>query len=178
MLLDFFATLLTRSDPLMPIVANDILKVGPVEYGWLASAQAAGSTLAGLTLSQVPKIRHQGRVLVAAVMMIGVGAIGFGLSRSLPLTLLALMLIGASDAVSSIIRNTLRQLETPDEMRGRMTGVNQVFFMGGPQLGEWRSGLFGNWIGVPAGIALGGGACILVTGWVAARWPALRKYEG
>lgn len=176
MLLDFFATFLTRADPLMPIVANDILHVGPVEYGWLASGQAAGSAIAGLALAQVHTIRRQGRVLLISVALIGVGAVLFGASRSFPLTLLALMLIGGADAVSSIIRNTLRQLETPDEMRGRMTGVNQIFFMGGPQLGEWKSGLLGQWIGVPPAIMVGGLACILVTGAVGIRWPQLRMY--
>ncbi len=177
MLLDFFATLFTRADSLMPIIATDILKVGPFQYGWLASSRPIGSAIAGLILSFSHGIRRQGRVLIIAIVMIGAGTGVFGVSRSFSLTFMALVLIGAADAVSSIIRNTLRQLETPDEIRGRMTGVNQVFFMGGPQLGEWKSGLLGQWIGVPAAIILGGAASILMTGAIGQRWPQIWRYE-
>lgn len=178
MFLDFLATLFTRADTLMPIIARDILGVGPVAYGWLSSAQAIGAALAGLLLSQAGEIRYQGRLLLVSVVMIGVGAVGFGLSRWFPLTMAALIVIGASDAVSSIIRNTLRQLQTPDRMRGRMVGVNQMFFMGGPQLGELKSGLLGQWLGVPLAVAAGGVACLLSVGWVARRWPQLAAYNG
>jgi MFS family permease len=109
--------------------------------------------------------------------MIGVAAIVFGFSRSLPLSVAAMMLAGASDSVSSIIRSAIRQTHTPDRLRGRMTSVNQIFFMGGPYLGDVKSGFLGNIIGVPLAVALGGVACIFSVGWVAKRWPELRAYS-
>lgn len=178
MLLDFLATLFTRADTLMPIIATEILGVGEILYGWLSSAQAIGATLAGLVLSQQARIRKQGRLLLVSVVLIGVGSIGFGLSRTFVVTMLALMLMGASDAVSAVIRNTIRQFQTPDRIRGRMVSVNQIFFMGGPQLGELKSGILGQLVGVPLAITLGGFACILSAGWVARRWPLLNNYDG
>jgi MFS family permease len=178
MLLDFFATSLTRADTLMPIIARDILGVGPVEYGWLSAAQSLGSTLAGVFLAQIKEFRHQGRILLAAVSMVGIGTILFGTSRSFPISMLALAAVGASDAVSSVIRNTIRQLQTPDQLRGRMVSVNQIFFMGGPQLGEIRSGIIGQFAGVPLAITSGGAACLLALGWIAYQFPQLRRYDG
>mgnify|MGYP001255400958 CR=1 FL=1 len=87
-----------------------------------------------------------------------------------------LVLTGASDTVSMVLRNVIRQLETPDHLRGRMTGVNMVFFMGGPQLGELEAGLVANWFGAPVSVVSGGLGCLLATGWIALRTPALRHY--
>jgi len=178
MLLDFLATLLVRADSLMPIFARDVLGVGAAGYGWLSSAQAIGAGVAGVTLSQVRQIRRQGALLLGAVAMIGLGAMVFGSSRSFPLSMLALIVMGASDSVSSIIRSAIRQLQTPDRLRGRMTSVNQVFFMGGPYLGDVKSGYLGSLIGVPLAVALGGVACLFSVGWIAKRWPQLRAYNG
>ncbi len=178
MLLDFFATLFTRADSLMPIFARDILGVGPVAYGWLSAAQAIGATTAGILISGTRALRSQGRALFISVAGIGLGAILFGSSRIFSLSMVALILIGASDAVSSIIRNTLRQLETPDHLRGRMVSINQIFFMGGPQLGELRAGAFGQIWGVPMALISGGIACLATTAYIAGRWPVLRRYSG
>jgi MFS family permease len=178
MLLDFLATLLIRADSLMPIFARDVLGVGAAGYGWLSAAQALGAAFMGVTLSQVGRIRRQGTLLLGAVAMIGLGALVFGLSRSFALSMGALVLVGASDSLSSIIRSAIRQLQTPDRMRGRMTGVNQIFFMGGPYLGDVKSGYLGTLIGVPLAVALGGVACLFSVAWVARRWPRLRAYNG
>jgi MFS family permease len=178
MLLDFFATLFTRADTLMPIIAQDVLGVGEIGYGWLSAGQALGAAASGLSLSMARRIPRQGTLLLASVGLIGVGAVGFGSSRRFGLAMAALILIGASEAVSSIIRNTIRQGHTPDRLRGRMMGVNQIFFMGGPQLGELKSGLLGQWIGVPATIVLGGAGCILAAAAIGLRWPSLRRYRG
>lgn len=178
MLLDFLATLFTRADTLMPIFARDILGVGPVAYGWLSSAQAIGGSLAGAALSQLKVVRRQGPILLASAVMIGVGAVVFGLSRNFWLSLGALIVVGTSDGVSSIIRSTIRQLQTPDRLRGRMVGVNQIFFMGGPQLGELKSGVLGQLLGVSPAVVLGGIACVLSSGWVAQRWSMLKLYNG
>jgi len=178
MLLDFLATLLTRADSLMPYFARDVLGLNALQYGWLSAASAIGATLAGLTVSQLRQIRNQGRTLLISVGLIGVAAMVFGFSRSFSLSMAALMLAGASDSVSSIIRSAIRQLHTPDDLRGRMTSVNQIFFMGGPYLGDVKSGFLGGLIGVPLAVALGGAACVLSVGWIARQWSGLRHYDG
>ena len=93
------------------------------------------------------------------------------------LTFACLALTGATDTVSMVIRNIVRQLETPDRLRGRMTGVNMVFFLGGPQLGELEAGAVANWFGAPFSVVTGGIGCLLATGWLAATTPALRHYR-
>ena len=130
MLLDFFATYFSSANTLLPIFACDVLGVGVVAYGWLSAAQFIGAVGAALVASQLREIRHQGRTFLGAVVVFGLATIVFGLSRSLILSMLALMVIGTSDSVSMIIRNTIRQLQTPDYIRWRMTSVNQIFFMG------------------------------------------------
>lgn len=140
MVLDFVATFFASANTLMPIMARDVLKVGEVEYGWLSSAQAVGAMSAGLVRSQVRVIRQQGRVFLGAVFIFGAATIFFGLARHLWVAFGMLVVIGAADSVSTIIRNTIRQLQTPDNLRGRMVSINQIFFMGGPQLGEIEAG--------------------------------------
>ena len=178
MLLDFLATLLTRADSLMPYFARDILGLNAAQYGWLSAASAMGASTAALTLTQFRQIKRQGPLLLGSVAMIGVAAIIFGASRSFPLSMAALMLAGASDSISSIIRSAIRQLNTPDKLRGRMTSVNQIFFMGGPYLGDVKNGFLGGLIGVPLAVGLGGVLCIFSVGWVARQWPSLRRYDG
>jgi MFS family permease len=178
MLLDFFATFFSSANTLMPIFARDILNVGAVEYGWLSAAQSIGAMGAAAIISQLREIRHQGRTLLLSVVAFGLATVFFGLARSYAAAILALVLIGASDSVSAIIRNTIRQLQTPDYLRGRMTSINQIFFLGGPQLGEVEAGLVAQLLGAPAAVITGGIGCLLAVGWVARRWPQLRNYNG
>ena len=178
MLLDFFATFFSSANALLPIFARDILMVGEQGYGWLASAQAVGAGLTAITMSQVDTIRHQGKVLLGAVVSFGIWTLIFGFSPFYWLSFLSLALMGASDTVSMIIRNTLRQLRTPDQIWGRMTSINQIFFMGGPQLGELEAGLIAQFFGAPLAVITGGIGCILATSWIARRWPQLWTYEG
>jgi MFS family permease len=178
MLLDFFATFFSGANTLMPIFARDILHVGAVGYGWLSAAQSIGAVLAALVISQVEQLRRQGVLLLGAVVAYGFATISFGLVRTFPLAMLALMFIGASDSVSMIIRNTIRQLQTPDYIRGRMVSINQIFFLGGPQLGEVEAGLVAQVIGPVFAVVSGGIGCILATAWIARRWPQLRNYNG
>ena len=178
MILDFVATFFASLDTLMPIFAKEILKVGSVAYGWLMSAQAIGAMLVAAILSQLKEIRRQGPILLISVVFFGAATVLFGLSRSFGLSMLALMVVGASDAVSAIIRNTIRQLQTPDEMRGRMTSINQIFFRGGPQLGEVEAGVVGQFFGVPTVAITGGIACVLGVGIIARIWPQLARYNG
>jgi len=178
MILDFFATFFSSANTLMPIVARDILHVGAVEYGWLSAAQSVGAVTAALAVSQMSAIRRQGPVFLGAVVVFGAATVAFGMAREFLAAFLALMVVGAADAVSTIIRNTIRQLQTPDYIRGRMTSVNQIFFMGGPQLGEVEAGVVAQLFGAPLAIISGGVGCILAVTWIARRWPQLRSYNG
>lgn len=139
--LDFVATFFAGAMSLLPIVADKVLRVGPAGYGALVAAPAVGALLGSLYTAARPLPRRQGRLLLAAIAAYGLATVVFGVSRSYALTLLALALTGLADLVSTVIRQTLRQLLTPDRLRGRMTGVNMMFFIGGPQLGEVEAGL-------------------------------------
>lgn len=178
MLVDFVATFFASANTLMPIIARDILKVGVVEYGWLSAAQAVGAVTAGLVVSQLPELRRQGQLFLGSVVIFGLATILFGASRTLVLSWFALALIGAGDSVSTIIRNTIRQLQTPDQLRGRMTSVNQIFFQGGPQLGEVESGVMAQLFGAPFALISGGIGCILGTWLIVRRWPLILRYNG
>jgi MFS family permease len=178
MILDFFATFFASANTLMPIIAVDVLKVGAVAYGWLSAAQAIGSMITALIISQLRDIRKQGAVFLLAVVVFGISTIFFGLARTFTIAMAALIIVGAADTVSTIIRNTIRQLATPDYIRGRMTSVNQIFFRGGPQLGEMEAGLAAQFFGAPIAIISGGVGCILAVAWIARQWPQIRKYNG
>jgi MFS family permease len=178
MLMDFVATFFASANTMMPIVAKDILKVGEIGYGWLSSAQAVGSVIAGLVVSQVKKLPRQGLTFLIAVVIFGAATVLFGGTTIFTIAMVALILMGAADAVSTIIRNTIRQLNTPDHIRGRMTAVNQIFFQGGPQFGEVESGIVAALFGVPAAIISGGIGCIVGTALIVLKWPQLRNYNG
>jgi MFS family permease len=177
MLLDFFATFFSSANTLLPFVATDILKVSVKEYGWLSAGQSIGAVGVALLFSQRATIRHQGRLLLGAVTFFGLATIVFGLSRSFLLTLFALVFVGAADSVSTILRNTIRQLQTPDYIRGRMVSINQIFFAGGPQLGEIEAGIVAQVFGVPAAILTGGVGCIAAVAAIRAKWPQLARYD-
>ena len=177
MLLDFFATFFSTATGLLPIFAQDILHVGPLGYGWLLSAPAIGALLAGVFLVHASeRIEHRGRTLLWAVAAYGIATIFFGVSKSFVLTFACLAVVGAADMVSTVLRNIIRQLTTPDHLRGRMTSVNMVFFMGGPQLGELEAGLVASALGAPFSVISGGIGCLVATAWIAAKTPALRRY--
>lgn len=178
MILDFIATFFASANTLMPIVARDVLQVGVVQYGWLSAAQSVGAVLAALIVSQVQELKRQGLLFMSAVVVFGAATILFGLSRFFVLAWCALAVTGAADAVSTIIRNTIRQIRTPDELRGRMTSVNQIFFQGGPQLGEIEAGLVAQFFGAPFAIVSGGIGCILGALWISRKWPQLTTYNG
>ena len=178
MLLDFVATFFASANTLMPIIAKDILKVGVLEYGWLSAAQSVGAVSAALVISQVHEIRRQGPIFLGSVVVFGVATVIFGLSSSFVLAWCALVIIGAADAVSTIIRNTIRQLQTPDHIRGRMTSINQMFFQGGPQLGEVEAGVVAQLLGAPFAIVSGGIACVAGMLMIVRKWPALLSYNG
>jgi MFS family permease len=178
MLLDFFATFFSSATALLPIFAQDILKVGATGYGWLYAAPAVGATMMSAAMVLLTsRINRRGPVLLWAVGLYGLATVIFGFSRSFWITFSALALTGVADTVSMVIRNIVRQLETPDRLRGRMIGVNMVFFVGGPQLGELEAGAVANWLGAPFSVVSGGLGCMLAVAWLAAATPELRRYR-
>jgi MFS family permease len=178
MILDFFATFFASANTLLPYFSQYVLHVSELAYGWLAAAASIGSVLVGLIVSQFSTVRRQGLLLTGSVVVFGLATILFGVSRLYALVFFALALSGAADSVSTIIRNTIRNLNTPDSLRGRMTGVNQIFFMGGPQLGEVEAGAAAQAFGVPFAIFSGGIGTILIVALIAAKWPVLVRYNG
>jgi MFS family permease len=178
MLLDFFATFFASATALLPIFAQDILQVGATGYGWLFAAPAVGSFLASAALIPlVERIQRRGLSIVWAVAGHGIATIVFGISRTFWLTFFCLALVGATDAVSTVLRNVIRQLETPDRLRGRMTGINMAFFQGGPQLGELEAGAVANTYGAPFSVISGGFGCLVAALWIALATPALTRYR-
>lgn len=178
MLLDFFATFFSSATALLPLYAQDILRVGASGYGWLYAAPAAGAIVtSAIMMRAVDAIDRRGDWLIAAVAAYGAATVLFGLSRNFWLSFLCLAATGATDTVSMVFRNLIRQLETPDHLRGRMVGVNMMFFNGGPQLGELEAGLVAQWLGAVVSVVSGGAACVVATTWIAATTPALRRYR-
>jgi MFS family permease len=178
MLLDGLATFFCSATALLPLFAQDVLQVGPRGYGWLYAAPPIGSVLASLTMVRfADRIDRRGVVLLWAVAIYGMATVVFGLSRTFLITFLALAVTGAADTVSAVLRNIVRQLETPDRLRGRMVGISMLFFMGGPQLGEFESGVVAQWLGVGVAVVAGGAASLLATAWIAWRTPVLRAYR-
>jgi MFS family permease len=178
MLLDFFATFFASATALLPIYAQDILHVGARGYGLLSAAPSVGATLTSLAMVRlVDRIDRRGTVLLWAIAAYGAATVAFGLSRSFALTFFCLAVAGAADTVSMVIRNIVRQLSTPDRLRGRMTSVNMIFFMGGPQLGELEAGLVASAWGPTTSVVTGGLGCLAAVAWVAAATPQLRHYR-
>jgi len=177
MLLDFFSTFFSTAAALIPIFAKDILNVGPIGLGLLYSAQSIGAVSAGLLLAHKNNLSKQGIILLSSVILYALGTIIFGLSKIFLVSFIALVIIGAGDGISTIIRNTIRQLETPDYIRGRMSSVNMIFFMGGPQLGDFEAGALANFIGGPLSVVIGGVSTIAIVLIMAVKIPTIRKYD-
>ena len=175
--LDLFATLLGGAVALLPIYARDILQTGPLGLGLLRSAPAAGAVLASLYLVRWPLTHSVGKILFICVAIFGITTIVFGLSAWLPLSLLTLAIMGAADMVSAVIRMTLVQLETPSEMRGRVSAVHSLFTGTSNQLGQFESGITAAWWGTVPAVVVGGIGTLVVVGlWL--RWfPELIKRE-
>jgi MFS family permease len=177
MLLDFFATFFSSARSMLPIVAAEVLKTDGAGYGILATAQSVGAVIAGTIASLRGDIQRQGYVLLISVGVYGVATALFGMSTWFWLSYFLFALTGAGDTVSTVIRGTIRQLLTPDHLRGRMVSVNMIFFMGGPQLGELEAGVVAAIFGAPVAIITGGIATVIMTAWVAWKYPRLREYR-
>ncbi|MBA1191182.1 MFS transporter [Pseudomonas entomophila] len=165
--LDLFAVLLGGATALLPVFAKDILLTGPWGLGLLRSAPAVGALLMSVWLARFPVERKVGRVMFTAVGVFGVATIGFGLSTSFWFSLAVLVVLGAADMISMVIRSAFVQLETPDEMRGRVSAVNGLFIGASNQLGEFESGITAHWFGTVPAVVLGGVGTLVVTGvWI------------
>ena len=162
--LDLFAVLLGGATALLPIYARDILHTGPEGLGLLRSAPAVGALLMSLLLMRWPLRRHVGHRLLGAVAVFGMATVVFGLSSHFWLSLAALVITGAADSISVVTRMTLVQLETPDEMRGRVSAVNSIFIGASNQLGEFESGATAAWLGPVLSVVTGGIGTMLVAG--------------
>lgn len=164
MTLDFVATFFASATALLPIFADEVLHVGARGLGVLASAPAVGAIVAGVFMARLGTLRHQGATLLSSIAIFGGATVVFGVSRIFWLSLLMLATIGAADTVSTILRQTIRQLATPDHLRGRMTSINMMFFMGGPQLGELEAGALAALVGAQLSVVTGGLGCLVAVG--------------
>ena len=175
--LDFIATFFAGALLLMPIYADKILHVGEKGLGLLMAAPSVGALLAGAWIAATPPIRRQGFVMLAAVAAYGACIAAFGVSTSFTVSLVLLAGSGAADAVSTVVRVVARNLLTPDALRGRMTSINMLFFMGGPQLGELEAGVVAQLTTVPVSVAGGGLLCLAAVAATAALVPQLRRHR-
>lgn len=176
MWIDFWATLFSGAEALLPAFAGAILHLGPEGYGLLAGSTGFGALLAAASLSWMSTVRHQGRWVVVMIAGYGVATIGFGLSQTLWMACFCLACVGATDMVSTVMRQTIRQLATPDELRGRMSATSSLFHISGPQLGDFEAGAVAHVAGERFSIVLGGGLCLFVALWWS-RAKALVGYE-
>lgn len=174
--LDMFAVLLGGATALMPVYAKDVLRVGARGLGWMEAAPAIGAFLMTLALTQLPPIQKAGKTLLWAVIGFGLATIGFGFSTWFPLSLVMLGLLGALDSISMVIRSTLVQTLTPDEMRGRVSAVNGIFIGTSNELGGFESGVAAEYLGAKVAVVGGGIGTLIVVGTVAWLFPGLRRY--
>jgi len=175
--LDLFAVLLGGAVALMPVFAQDILHAEAWSLGLLRSAPAVGATVMAVWLAHRPLTRHAGPWMLASVAVFGAATIAFGLSRDLALSVAMLVIIGASDMISVVVRQHAVQLATPDAMRGRVSAVNLVFIGASNELGEYESGLVASWIGPVRAVVLGGVGTLVVVGLWAGLFPSLRRLD-
>jgi MFS family permease len=178
MALDFIATFFGSATALLPIFARNVLHVGAAGYGILYAAPAVGAIAGGVLMTFVAgRIHRKGTLIIGAICFYAVCTALFGMSRIFALSLLALAGVGFSDTVSMILRQTIRQLVTPDALRGRMTSVNMVFFMGGPQLGEVEAGVVARFFGAPVSVISGGIAALICAVAIGVGSRRLRNYR-
>ena len=175
--LDLFAVMLGGAAALLPVYARDILMVGPEGLGAMRSAIAVGGIAMAVFLGWRPIERRVGRWMLIAVAIFGIATIVLGLSTSFLLSLAALATMGAADMVSMFVRQTVIQLATPDNMRGRVSSVGLLFVGASNELGDFESGLTAAWFGVVPAVVIGGVGTIAVVGIWAWRFPALRRLD-
>jgi len=175
--LDLFAVLFGGATALLPAYARDVLHVGPAGLGLLRTATGVGATVTAIALVVTPIERRVGRWMFAGVALFGAATVVFGVSRSLPISLIALVLLGAGDMLSVYIRHVLIQLETPDAIRGRVSAVSSMFVGASNELGEFESGVTAHWFGLVPAVVLGGAATLLVVASYLKLFPGLRHMD-
>ncbi len=173
--LDMFAVLLGGAVALLPVYARDILQVGPAGLGLLRGAPGTGAVIMALTLAHWPLKRRAGATMLWCIAGFGVFTVIFGLSRNLVVSAVALVLVGACDMVSVVLRHTLVQISTPDEMRGRVSAVNMIFIGASNEFGQFESGVTAAWFGAVPAVVAGGIGTILIVGLWARLFPELRR---
>jgi len=173
--LDLFAVLLGGAVALLPVYAREILQTGPWGLGILRSAPGIGAGIMAIAIAHRPLKNRAGATMLWCVAGFGLCTVIFGVSRSFAISVLALFLVGATDMVSVIVRATLIQVATPDEMRGRVNAVDMIFIGASNELGQFESGITAHWFGVVPAVILGGVGAIIVTGLWAWMFPQLRK---
>ena len=174
--IDFWATFFSGADALIPAFATKILKAGAEGYGLLRGAAGVGALLAALLMTWLPTVKHQGRWVIIMIGMYGLSTVLFGIAPNLTLAMIFLAGTGFSDMVSTVLRQTIRQLTTPDRMRGRMTATSVLFHATGPQLGDYEAGVVALGVGERWSVVIGGTASLILAGWWG-RGGALRSYE-
>jgi hypothetical protein len=177
MALDLFAVLFGGAVAMIPVYARDILKIGPIGFGWLNAASDVGSIFTILTMTLRPLHRKQGLTLMYAVAGFGACIIVFGISRSYLLSYIALLVSGVLDGISVVVRGTILQLKTPDAMRGRVSAVNSMFINSSNELGQFESGVMARLLGVVPSVVFGGCMTMAVVGFTWFKAPDLRKME-
>ena len=175
--LDLFAVLLGGAVALLPIYAKEILAVGPWGFGLLRGAPGVGAVVVAVVLAVFPLARHAGVVMLACVAGVGLATIVFGLSRSFTVSLLALLIVGATDMVSVIVRGTIVQLSTPDSMRGRVSSVNMLFIGASNEFGQFESGVAAEWLGVVPSVVAGGFGTLFIVALWTLLFPELRRID-
>jgi MFS family permease len=175
--LDLFAVLFGGATALLPVYAADVLHVGPTGLGWLRTAPGIGAAVCGAILGLLPITRRVGGWMFAGVIVYGCATLVFGVSTQFWLSMVALVAMGVGDMVSVYIRHLLVQLETPDEIRGRVSAVNAVFIGASNELGEFESGLTASWWGAVPAVVVGGLATLGVAGLWARLFPELRRLD-
>jgi hypothetical protein len=175
--LDLFAVLLGGAVALLPIYATEILHAGPRGLGLLRAMPSVGALAVSLTMVWRPIKRNAGKIMLSCVACFGAATVVFGLSRAMWISLIALVIVGASDMVSVVIRSSVLQLATPPEMRGRVSAVNWLFIGASNEFGEFESGLTAHWWGAVRAVVVGGIGSLLVTGAAGVLFPALRRAD-
>ena len=177
MVLEFLASFFASANALLPIFANEIFKVGPEGLGILYAAQPVGALIAGATISFIGNVKRHGLIFLSALIVYGLATVLYGGSQWFALSLVFLAFIGAADATSAIVRNTIRQLATPDNLRGRVQSLNMIFVMGGPQLGNLEAGIVAALFGAPFSVISGGVATVITVGLIFWLAPKVRDYR-
>ena len=175
--LDLFVVLLGGATALLPIFAHDLLRTGPQGLGALRAAPAVGALLVSVWLTFRPVLRRPGVLMFLGVAVYGVATVIFGLSRNLLLSLAALLVVGASDMVSVVIRSSMLQLATPASVRGRVSAVNSLFVGASNELGEFESGVTAQWWGAVRAVVAGGLGALAITGIWSVLFPGLRDID-